>query len=352
METVSPFSDRTLQLVVLVTFVILGCALVFTFVAGWLRTRNIREDRRWTYLEHIWEPILFAILTGERREREIYARVLRKDRRRFVTFLIRYARQLKGVEQDTVLRLAAPYLEGIAEDVRHRSPEVRASALQALGELSVTEYHAEFLHGLKDPSLLVTMIAIQALARHGDPDDAKKVLQVLDRFQHWNIGHLSTILASMGQTCAPILRAALTDSTRPPRIRAVMARTLASLTDVGAADVGSQMLQSESDTDLVVALLALIEKVGGPEQLPAVRGLLHSPDHAVRALAVTTLARIGTAEDAGYIRAALDDGSNWVLLHAVRGLEEMGATNLLTEVADSEHAGAIAAREVLWREQA
>lgn len=352
METVSPFSDRTLQLVVLVTFVLLGCALVFTFIAGWLRTRNIREEKRWTHLEHVWEPILFAILAGERKEREIYARVLRKDRRRFVTFLVRYARQLKGVEQDTVLRLAAPYLAGTTKDVRHRSPEVRASALQALGELSVEEYRPEFLNGVKDPSPLVAMIAIQALARHGNPGDAEKVLQVLDRFQRWNIGHLSTILASLGPTSSPILRNALADTTRPPRVRAVMARTLTSLTDVAAADLASRMLQSEHDTDLVVALLGLIEKVGGAEQLPAVRELLHSTDQAVRALAVTTLARIGTAEDVDYIRAALDDESNWVLLHAVRGLEEMGATSLLTEIAGSEHQGAIAAQEVLWREQA
>ena len=352
METVSPFSDRALELVVLVTFLLLACALVFTFTAGWLRTRNIREERRWTHLESIWEPMLFAILTGERREREIYARVLRKDRRRFVAFLLGYARQLRGVEQDTILRLAAPYLERIAKDVRHRSPEVRASALQALGELSVTEYHSEFLHAVKDPSPLVAMIAIQALARHGEPDDAKKLLHVLDRFQHWNIGHLSTILASMGPGSTPILRTALADTTRPPRIRAVIARTLTSLTDVGSADLASEVLRSEQDTDLVVAVLGLIEKVGGPEQLPVVRRLLHSTDPAVRALAVTTLARIGTTEDAEHIRAALNDESNWVLLHAVQGLKEMGAANFLTEVAGSEHRGAIAAQEMLWREQA
>jgi hypothetical protein len=352
METAYPFSDRALQLVVLVTFLILACALVFTFIAGWLRTRNIREERRWTRLESMWEPMLFAILTGDRKEREIYARVLRKDRRRFVAFLLGYGRQLRGVEQDTVLRLAAPYLERIAKDVRHRSPEVRASALQALGELSVTEYHAEFLHAVKDPSPLVAMIAIQALARQGEPDDAEKLLHELDRFQHWNPGHLSTILALLGPESRPILRTALADASRPARIRAVIARTLSLLTDVGSADLAGQVLEAEHDTDLIVAVLGLIEKVGGPDQLPVVRRLLHSTDQAVRALAVTTLSRIGTTDDSEHIRAALNDESPWVLLHAARALKRMGATNLLAEVAGSAHPGAVAAQEMLWGEQA
>ena len=105
---------------------------------------------------------------------------------------------------------------------------------------------------------------------------------------------------------------------------------------------------SETDVDLVVPVLGLIEKVGRHDHLAVVRNLLHSPDHAVRASAVSTLARIGTPADTAAIRSALEDDSNWVVLHAVRGLNEIGEVDFLSDMAASEHPGAIAAQEILW----
>ena len=251
-----------------------------------------------------------------------------------------------------MLSLAAPHLGKIADDLNHRSPEIRARALQTLGELSVAAYSDRFLRALGDESPLVAMTAAQALAHHYDPAYAEKLLRVLDRFQHWSIGYLAAMLANMGPESAPGLRAALADPSRPPQIRAVVARTLTSLRDVGSADIASQVLQSDDHIDVVIPVLGLIEKVGGRDQLPVVRQLLESSDHAVRARAVSTLARIGTPEDVAYIRAALDDESNWVVLHAVRGLNETGETDLLAEIAASERPGAIAAQEMLWSEHA
>jgi HEAT repeat protein len=352
MEGALPFSDRGLQLVALVTFLLLACAVAFTLAAAYLRAANIRNEKRWIRLEGVWEPMILSVLTGEAAEGELLARVHPRDARRFVEFLLRYARQLKGVERDTVLSLAAPYLERIAGDLRHRRPEIRARTLQTLGELSVAEYSESFLRALEDQSPLVAMTAAQALARHYDPAYAEKLLRVLDRFQHWSIGYLAAMLANMGPESAPVLRAALADPSRPPQIRAVVARTLTSLRDVGSADIASQVLRSKDHIDVVIPVLGLIEKVGGRDQLPVVRRLLRSPDHAVRARAVSTLARIGTPEDGAHIRAALEDESNWVVLHAVRGLKETGETDLLTEVAASESPGAIAAQEMLWSEHA
>lgn len=352
MDGAFPFSDRGLQVVALVTFLLLACAVAFTLTAAWLRAANIRDERRWARLEKLWEPVIMAVLTGETAESELRARVHRRDHSRFAAFLLRYARQLKGAERDTVLRLAAPYLDEIAVDLRRRSPEIRARALQTLGELSVAEYSQEFLRALDDRSHLVAMTAAQALAQHYDPAYADRLIQVLNRFQHWSIGYLAAMLTNMGPESAPILRAALADSTRPPQVRAVIARTLTSLKDVGSADLACEVLKSEQDVDLLVPVLGLIEKVGRHDHLPAVRELLHSPDHAVRASAVSTLARIGTPADTAAIRTALDDESNWVVLHAVRGLNEIGETDFLADMAKSEHPGAIAAQEMLWSKQA
>lgn len=348
MEGALPFSDRGLQLVALVTVLLLACAVAFTLAAAYLRADNIRNEKRWVRLEGMWEPIIMSVLTEEAAEGELLARVHPRDTRRFVEFLLRYARQLKGVERDTVLSLAAPHMGKIADDLNHRSPEIRARALQTLGELSVAAYSDRFLHALGDESPLVAMSAAQALARHYDPAFADRLLRVLDRFQHWSIGYLAAMLANMGPESAPRLRAVLADTTRSPQIRAAVARTLTSLRDVGSAAVASQVLRSEDHIDVIIPVLGLIEKVGGRDQLPVVRQLLRSPDHAVRARAVSTLARIGTSEDVAHIRAALDDESNWVVIHAARGLKETGRMDLLAEVAESESPGAIAAQEMLW----
>ena len=58
MEGALPFSDRGLQLVALVTFLLLVCAVAFTLAAAYLRADNIRNEKRWIRLEGVWEPMI------------------------------------------------------------------------------------------------------------------------------------------------------------------------------------------------------------------------------------------------------------------------------------------------------
>jgi HEAT repeat protein len=347
-----PFSDRDFQYVTLAVLVVLACAVAFTLAAAWLRAANNRKQLRWARLQGQWEPVIIRVLAGEMPESQLRSLVPKKDERYFVGFLLRYARRLKGVEHDAVLRLAVPYLSTIARDLGHRSPELRARALQTLGELSILDYSNEFLQALNDPSPLVAMNAAHALARHYQPAHAVRLIRCLERFEEWNIRYLAAMLANMGPESAQVLRDAFRDRSRPPRIRAVIALTLASLNDAGSVDLATQVIEAERQTDLVIAALTLIEKVGGSEQLPAVRRLLESTDFAVRARAVTTLAALGTAEDTARIRSGLDDESNWVALHAAQGLRDMGRVDLLEELASSDHPRAVAAQEMLWEMRA
>ncbi len=344
-----PLADLTLQLVALAILALLACAMAFTLAAAWIRTLSNREAQRWHRLELSWEPVMLRVLTGETTEHQLHTLVRRKDRRFFVGFLLRYARRLRGVEGETVLRLAAPYLSVIVDDLQRRSPERRAYALQTLGELSVAEYSERFLEALEDASLLVAMNAAQALARHYDLAYADRLLRSMERFENWSLRYLAAMLANMGPESASKLRATLSDPSRPPRVRAVVARTLTSLSDHQSLDIATQIIESNNENDLVISALGLIEKVGGPEQLPAVRRLLESTDPAIRAHAVTTLARLGAPEDVDLVRRQLDDSSNWVALHAAEGLEEMGQVELLASLGASDHPRALAAREVIWK---
>ncbi len=343
-----PFSDQTLQFVTVAILILLACALAFTLAAAWLRSVNNREQRRWHRLETTWEPLLLQVLAGEQTEGDLQALVARKDSRYFVSFLLRYARQLRGAEGDAVLRLAAPYLDVLLDDLRSRSPERRAYAVKTLGALSVARYRDQFLRALSDPSLLVAMNAAQALARHYDVSFADRLLRSLERFEEWSLRYLAAMLANMGPESAEILRDAFRDSRRSPRVRAAIAMTLTTLNDILAVQTASHVVETESDTDLVVAALGLIDRVGGPDQLVAVRRLLSSDDPAIRARAVTTLARIGSPEDVQHLQTALDDANNWVVIHAAEGLAELGRRDILEAAAGSDHPRALAAREVLW----
>ncbi len=346
-----PLSDRAFLLVAAAVLVLLACAVVFTLTAAWLRAWNVRLAKRWERLESVWEPAVLAVLAGESTEPDFHRRVERKDAQFVADFLVRYARRLKGGEREAVFRLAAPYLDTVAAHVRHRSPERRAYALQTLGVLSVARYRGEFLRALDDPSPLVAMNAFQALARHYHPSYAEQLLRALERFQYWSIRYLAAMLATMGNESLEVLRAAYADSGRPHRARAVIAVTLTNLNDARSLDIATRTLESEDQTDLLVASLGLLEKVGGDEQLPTVRRLIRSPDPPVRARAVSALARLGTAEDAEQIRSALDDASNWVALHAAQGLKEMGRDDLLALIEAADHPRAIAAREMLWERE-
>ncbi len=291
------------------------------------------------------------MISGETGEAEFHRRVQRKDARYVADFLLRYGRQLKGVERETVTLLAAPYLSHVSTDLSSRSPEKRAYALRTLGDLSVRRYSAEFLRALDDPSPLVAMNAFHSLARHYEVAYADRLLRALERFEFWSIRYLAAMLANMGSESLEALRAAYGDAGRPARVRAVLAVTLTNLNDARSAGIAARILETEGQIDLIVASLRLVERVGGRDQLVAVRALTGSADAAIRAQAVTTLARLGTPEDVGPIFAALDDESNWVAIHAAQGLKELGRTDMLAMLESTDHPRAIAAREVLWGQE-
>jgi HEAT repeat protein len=124
--------------------------------------------------------------------------------------------------------------------------------------------------------------------------------------------------------------------------------TLTSLNDLPSAEIASATIESEQQTDLVISALLLIERVGSSKHLPAVRRLVQSDDPPVRARALRVLARLGTADDVHHLRSGLEDRSHWVVLHAARALREMGRTDVLSDVANSELPAALAARELMW----
>jgi HEAT repeat protein len=348
--------DRLLWFVALLValFFVSSVSLIGTVVV--LRVRNVMQLKRWHRLEARWEPAIIDVLVGQIRERELHALVRHEDQRYFVDFLLRYGKRLKGVERETVVRLAQRYLPAIAEQLEGRSPERRARAIRTLGELDAATYTTQIIAALRDHSPLVAITAGRALARRQDPELAQSLVDSLESFELWDTRFLSSLLADLGPKATPVLREVLDDRERPARTRALAAHTLERLNDLNAAHIAVAVLEassamsepfSEERVDLIVAALRLIRKVGRGEHLGPVRRLVESSHAAVRGYAVNALASVGSSADAPLIRPAIDDESSWVVMHAVRGLKTLGELDELQQLAASNHPRADAAREVL-----
>lgn len=119
--------------------------------------------------------------------------------------------------------------------------------------------------------------------------------------------------------------------------------------EVGGSEVGGGEIAAFGDErELVITSLRLLKEVGQPRHLPVVRELMSSPDPVFRSLAVAVLGAAGDpAKDGPRVKAGLSDPSSWVALHAARALLELGITEELEALAESDSERADLAREVL-----
>jgi HEAT repeat protein len=341
------FSDQLLWALAFLIIALFVGSFVLVMLVVHLRLHNLRRARQRADLEAQWEPIILEVLAGGAPDAKLHALVKPEDEGYFVSFLMRYSTRLKGDEREAVLDLSREYLPAVALQLKRRSPERRARAVQTLGELDAHGYTDDLMSALSDPSPLVAITAARALARQRNPDLAQGLVASFGAVELWHKRFLSSMLASMGPKSGAILRDALGDPNRPTHTRVLAAETLVQLNDLAAADSATAVIQTETDTDLLVAALRLIQRVGGEEQREPVKGLLQAPDPAVRANAVRALACVGTQSDVDLVRSAVEDESNWVVMHAVWGLKALGRLDVLRELVSSNHHRAAAAREML-----
>ncbi len=308
-------------------------ALLFAAATLALRARNEFRARRWARLEAAWTPRLLELLAGDLAPAALAVEVAGRDRLRFVDFLLRFARRLRGAERETLIALAAPFLDDVAPLARRGSAETRALAVLMLGALGPERHAATVLAALNDPSPLVAMTAARTLARQGHAEHVGAILERLPRFAEWSPGFLASMLAAIGPGAAPALRALLADARRTPGDRFVAAEALRAMHDLEAADPASAVVATASDPDLLAAALRLLGAAGGAAHASTVRAACGSADPIVRAQACAALGAIGSAQDTALLRAALDDSSPWVVLHAARSLRNVGGDAVLRAVA-------------------
>ncbi|MCA9738284.1 MAG: HEAT repeat domain-containing protein [Gemmatimonadota bacterium] len=329
-------------LTLLLVLLAFGLALLALGYRAQARRRMERRQR----LAAEWDPrIVEALFAGDETAPFLVAD---EDRLPFVGNLLRFARRLAGEDRERVRRLALPFLPEVAARAQRRSPAVRARAVQTLGELGWPEYRAEIVRGLDDESPLVTMMAVQTLARPASVEHMPDVLQRLPRLTDWTPRFLASTLAAGGPEAAPALRAALADPTHDAWVRSAVAEALRQLNDFGSADVAADVLELEVDREVVAATLRLLGQVGNSDHLDVVTRRTSDPDFVVRVAAADALSALGGPEELERLKSMVyEDPSQWVALRAARSLLQAGWRAELRALALSSHPRAAIGSQVL-----
>lgn len=285
-----------------------------------LHIRHGAALERWARVETAWGPALLEVLDGDRTPEGLTAQLTPAEIPYFADFLGRFIRRLTGPERQRLLQVAIPLLPAIRPLLKARSPEVRARTVDTLGVLGLGEDSAAIRAALDDPSPLVAMVAVRALTRAGGAAHADALMAHLHRFQEWRPAFLAATLAAAGPEMAPALLATLRDRAAPLRVRRVAAEALTRLNVAEGGVLASVLLGREKDPELRAALLRLIARVGGSDQLPAVRAELDASEEPVRLAAVRALTALGGHDDLPRLVHAVQDPSHWVAELAARGL--------------------------------
>jgi HEAT repeat protein len=327
--------------------ILLVASCAFATLALALRVDNEAKARRWERLVGRWEPAMLEILAGAAPPEAIHERVDRKDAPLFLSFLLGYARRLRGEEQELVREMAEPYLPVVVPMVQRGTTESRGNAVLMLARMGLPRYAGVVASALDDESPIVAMIAARSLVRPGHEEHFPRVLAHLPRFAHWSRSFLSGMLSTGGALVAPLLRDVLEDRERDPLVRAVASDALRELNDLPSVEVAVHVLPEETDRELVAGCLRILKHLGHAGHVSLVRGMVANLDPVIRAAAVSTLGAIGGKAEIPILQAQLDDTSFWVSLEAARGLMALGDYATLHRLAASEGPWSTLARQVL-----
>jgi HEAT repeat protein len=326
---------------------LVAISFAFAILALLLRIANDRRAARRERLARRWEPAMLEVLGGAAPPEAIRDRVDEHDGLVFLSFLLGYARLLKGEERELVRAMAAPYLHLVVPRLDLGNAESRGNAVLMLARMGMPTYADEVASALDDPSPTVAMIAARSLFRPGHEEYFPTVLDHLHRFTGWSRSFLASMLAGGGPNAAPLLREILADPKRPPLVRAVASDALRELNDLYAVPLAIELIANETDRELVAGCLRILRQLGHREHVPYIRLLAGSRDPVIRATAVAALGAIGGPAEIPLLQEKLDDPSFWVSLEAARGLLSLGATSTLERLAGARGPWSTLAQQVL-----
>jgi HEAT repeat protein len=348
-EAGSMSASGLIALMVVIAVLLIG-TLVLSAYAIVVRVRHGTRTRKMKELGERWRDPVLSAVGDPSLVPSVQELVEDDDAIHFLSFVIEYARRVRGEERGVLRELVKPYLPRMVERLHARRTEMRAWAVQTLGTLGLPEYQDEVVAALDDPSPLVAMVAARALAREETPEHAGAVLARLHRFTDWNRQFLAAMLASIGPSASEALRVGLANEDSPPATRAVMAEALRLQGDFVAGDIAANIVGTTQNRELLASTLRLLAAVGRPAHAAIIRPHCSSDDAVVRSQAFRALGPLGSDADVSMLVGAMDDPSPWPALYAARGARDAGGKDLLIAMVDSGHPSAALAEQVLSEE--
>lgn len=339
--------DRGFLLLAMSAAILLLTSLAFALLALALRLLNDHRTRQAARLTLRWEPAMLEVLGGAAPPEAIFERVDDRDGLRFLRFLLRYARLLRGAERDLVRAMARPYLSLLLPRLRRGTAESRGNAVLMLARMGMPTYAEAVAGALDDESPIVSMIAARSLFRPGHEEHFPAVIGHLPRFTGWSRSFLASMLAGGGPNAAPLLRAVLRDRNQSTLVRAVVSDALRELNDLASVPLALELMQTETNRELVAGCLRILKQLGHEEHVPPIRRMADAEDPVVRAAAVSAIGALGGESEIALMQDRLDDPSFWVSLEAARGLLALGDAETLEQLVASGGPWATLARQVL-----
>lgn len=339
MQTLLGSSEQILTTVAWIATAMVVLALVlavFAFIERGLIRKQLHKTNR---LKGTWGDPVWRYLFGKAPSSVVWSLVADEDVLEFVAYLFPLVRRVDGEDRDRLAGLVQPFLGPVRRELRRRSPGRRAMAAEALGYFGEPEDLSRLLAALDDRSPLVAMVSARALTEwSGGWEHARTILDSLERFANWDATFLATLVSELGPRAVPEFRRRFTSPSAPPRIRQVAAIALKILHDPGSADAAVEVLETTTDLDLRAASLRMLGQVGSDRHVGSVAPYLESRQFALRIAAVDAFSRLSSRQDLKRLgQLVREDPSQWVAIHAARGLRDAGELRLLEKLATSKH---------------
>lgn len=342
-----PSLEIALQIIILTVVFLFVLTIIIAAGVVLLRMKNNLVSKRYSRLEKSWEGQIMGALSSDENEAHPEMVIKRRDRDFFVQYLYRFASRLRGQELQIIKDLAAPHLPMIASKLQRGYPELRARNINILATLGFPEYIDPIIHALREDAPIVKMAAARILAHADYPEHIDLILPELSHFDEWSMNFLSSMLSEMGPSIAPRLREELLNREASTRVRIAAAEALRQMGDLAAPDTAVQVLETGDDPELGATCLKILRDMGTPRHRPLLLGLVGSPEEIIRIHALAALGSVGLESDATIMMKGLNDSSSWVALQAGKALIQIKSTQLLEEIAVSDHPRASIAQQIL-----
>jgi len=325
---------------------ICGCLFLSLLAVFTHLKQNLQTQREQAFSKQI-QPLLTAFLFQNLPAQAIWKQVSRHSEKIFLDLLYQYHQRLKGQAKESLGLLAEPYLQDLKAQFQDRQIYVRARALKLAALFQEQRFVPELLQGLEDPSPVVVLICFQILSQPQHPDILQPLIKSLKKLENLSAVYIASLLARKGLSLAPDLRALFSNPAENIRIRIIAAKTLLYLHDLQSISLALEILKQEEHLDIIVPALNLIEKLSPEDVSEQILPFAQSPQFAIRAYALRTLASLNKVQHSELFVRALEDASPWVTRQAALALKNTGQEERLKTISLSGSPAAEIAKQTL-----